>query len=348
MHQLRKLTQRRRKSSDPNPPPVVKEAPVTPTGESADASETSQPAATDLARYQIQALSPAHRPLLVFVNGRSGGHQGAELCKRLRCMLNPLQVVELPLAQPQPALRLFLSVMRLRILVAGGDGTVAWVLSALDEVRQEMPNVPAPPVAVLPLGTGNDLARVLGWAAKAGWGLEPANVDLTRVMRDVERSTVALLDRWQVTFSPHDQQPNASGQRILNNYYGVGVDAKVAFMMHSLRETYPTAFKSQVGNKLWYTGMGASESLVHSCSSLFKHLQIECDGEVLELPEHVEGILVLNITSFMEWTAAALQVRKRAPFLIQRRVTAERITNEAARLKLRFDSAERPKVSSAA
>lgn len=57
---------------------------------------------------------------------------------------------------------------------AGGDGTVAWVLQALDEVLKEeaFAGVPPPPTAVVPLGTGNDLARVLGWAAAGGWGLE--------------------------------------------------------------------------------------------------------------------------------------------------------------------------------
>ena len=58
-------------------------------------------------------------------------------------------------------LKFFQNLNNKRILACGGDGTVGWILSILDELDIR----PPPPIAVLPLGTGNDLSRVLKWGA---------------------------------------------------------------------------------------------------------------------------------------------------------------------------------------
>ena len=45
------------------------------------------------------------------------------------------------------------------VVVAGGDGTIGWTLNTIDHLRLD----PEPTLALLPLGTGNDLARTLGY-----------------------------------------------------------------------------------------------------------------------------------------------------------------------------------------
>ena len=58
-------------------------------------------------------------------------------------------------------LRLFVDIPNLFLLIAGGDGTVCSVLNFVKTIPQwQLSN---PPAAILPLGTGNDLSRSLGW-----------------------------------------------------------------------------------------------------------------------------------------------------------------------------------------
>ena len=46
-----------------------------------------------------------------------------------------VQVVELPREGPEQALKLFGGLPNLRLLVIGGDGTVAWILSCIDSIQ---------------------------------------------------------------------------------------------------------------------------------------------------------------------------------------------------------------------
>ncbi|GJT20602.1 cytosolic enolase 3, partial [Tanacetum coccineum] len=49
---------------------------------------------------------------------------------------------------------------KLRIIVAGGDGNVGWILRVISDLNLAEP----PPVATVPLGTGNNLSFAFGWA----------------------------------------------------------------------------------------------------------------------------------------------------------------------------------------
>jgi hypothetical protein len=109
------------------------------------------------------ALPASCTPLLCFVNRLSGGNQGTQTLTNLRPLLNPLQIFDVHQCDSVAVLRAFSVLPRLRVLVAGGDGTVAAIIKSslhLDPDKR-------PPIAILPLGTGNDLARTLGWGGTA-------------------------------------------------------------------------------------------------------------------------------------------------------------------------------------
>ena len=54
-----------------------------------------------------------------------------------------------------------------------------------------------PLVAILPLGTGNDLSRVLGF----GEG-QSCDADVMEYLQQLTTARPALLDRWRVHFTP--------------------------------------------------------------------------------------------------------------------------------------------------
>ena len=88
-----------------------------------------------------QFYTENNTPLLVFVNSRSGGQQGVHLIRKFRRLLNPNQIFDLDVTNPKTALQYLRYHPNLRILCCGGDGTVGWVLSALDEFPNWKPEV---------------------------------------------------------------------------------------------------------------------------------------------------------------------------------------------------------------
>lgn len=75
-----------------------------------------------------EMLDPCVTPLLCFVNPASGGKQGDHVMRTLSQLLNPMQVYNLRKCNPGDMLQWFLDGFgcKLRVLVAGGDGTVGW------------------------------------------------------------------------------------------------------------------------------------------------------------------------------------------------------------------------------
>ena len=89
---------------------------------------------------------------------------------------------------------------------------MGWVLDAIDKQNYVSP----PPVAILPTGTGNDLARVLSWGG--GLGSVERQGGLCTLLHHIEHAAVTILDRWKVSFNQKEKQLRPP--KFLNNYLG--------------------------------------------------------------------------------------------------------------------------------
>ncbi|XP_070853353.1 eye-specific diacylglycerol kinase isoform X16 [Drosophila suzukii] len=250
--------------------------------------------------------SPEVIPVIVFINPKSGGNQGHKLLGKFQHLLNPRQVFDLTQGGPKMGLDMFRKAPNLRVLACGGDGTVGWVLSVLDQIQPPLQPVPA--VGVLPLGTGNDLARALGWGGSIffqGYTDEP----IGKVLREIGMSQCVLMDRWRVKVTPNEDvtddhvdrsKPNVP-LNVINNYFSFGVDAHIALEFHEAREAHPERFNSRLRNKMYYGQMGGKDLILRQYRNLSQWVTLECDGQDFTGKLRDAGchaVLFLNIPSY--------------------------------------------------
>ncbi|EPY73599.1 diacylglycerol kinase kappa [Camelus ferus] len=422
--------------------------------------------------WNLDWSSACSCPLLIFINSKSGDHQGIVFLRKFRQYLNPSQVFDLSKGGPEAGLCMFKNFARFRIVVCGGDGSVSWVLSLIDAFGLHEKCQ----LAVIPLGTGNDLARVLGWGAFWNKNKSPLNI-----LNRVEQASVRILDRWSVMIRETPRQtPLLRGQVemdvprfeaaaiqhlesattelnkilkakyptemiiatrflcsavedfvvdivkawsrikqnntaiesvilksdlmydklsvlidilaedaaveksaayadsakadgkpfvpqidhiakcklelatkaqnlqeslkliifqveqgsrlgtlssisslksedldnlnlehlyftpetirfkekcVMNNYFGIGLDAKISLEFNTRRDEHPGQYNSRLKNKMWYGLLGSKELFQRSYRKLEERVHLECDGEAISLP-NLQGIVVLNITSY--------------------------------------------------
>jgi len=243
---------------------------------------------TDIKLWKIRKSFIKHTtPVIVFINKRSGGGLGEVFIRNFVHHLNPIQIFDLGEGGPEPGLNFMFNnkIKNFQILGCGGDGTCAWILSILDKINPEV----YPPLGVLPLGTGNDLSRSLGW----GPGCDnPKDIKLKVLPALLDKCKVAILDRWNIKITESEDKVK---DKVINNYFSIGIDAKVALSFHEKREKNPEMFSSRTVNKMWYAKFGV-EGLIDGCPNLQDHLEVELDGKTIELPQ-LEALVIVNLPS---------------------------------------------------
>ncbi|XP_042394958.1 diacylglycerol kinase 3-like [Zingiber officinale] len=302
-------------------------------------------------RSGTEADEMPEAPLVVFVNSRSGGRHGPELLIRLQDLISDEQVFDLSATPPTHFVRYGLTCLenlaslgddcakairaKLRIMVAGGDGTVGWILGSLGELFVQN-REPVPPTGIIPLGTGNDLSRSFGWGGSFPFAWRSA---VKQSLFKAVSNPVRNLDSWHVTIImqetqgiqlpyclkplvEYDLNQDVDIQRglpekvscfegVFYNYLSIGMDAKVAYGFHHLRDTKPYLAQGPISNKLIYAGYSCTQGWfltpcvrtpnlrgLKNILSLHVKKVNSKEWEKIPIPTSVRSLVLLNLDSY--------------------------------------------------
>ncbi|GBG30125.1 Diacylglycerol kinase [Hondaea fermentalgiana] len=192
----------------------------------------------------------------------------------------------------------------LRVVAAGGDGTVKWVLSEL--IRCGLEHLP---IGVIPFGTGNDFSRAMGFGASAPVPLVGAHMlALKKLMIATLEAQEASLDVWKVRIA---KGPNGKFFEVRNgaiteayesedvieeemiNYFSLGADAQIVFEFEQQRTA------SQLGNKLVYVERGTHQLMKRPARlrQMIEKLESE-EGDSILFRKSDRILAFLNIPSY--------------------------------------------------
>ncbi|KAH9618393.1 hypothetical protein KSS87_019926 [Heliosperma pusillum] len=293
---------------------------------------------------------PPEGPMVVFINSRSGGRHGPELKLRLQQLMGEEQVYDLSDVKPNEFVEYGLACLeqlsmgdpiakhireKLRIVVAGGDGTVGWVLGSLGGLHKDG-RYPIPPVSIIPLGTGNDLSRSFGWGGSFPFAWKTA---VKRSLQKASMGSLCRLDSWDLSITmpagevvemPYsmkltgectlDQDVVVNGQLpekvtcydgVFYNYFSIGMDAQVAYGFHHLRNEKPYLAQGPIANKLIYSGYSCtqgwfftpcvSDPSLRGLNNILRiHIKkVNCsEWEKVRVPPNIRSVVALNLNNY--------------------------------------------------
>uniref|UniRef100_A0A7S0RMR8 Diacylglycerol kinase n=1 Tax=Pyramimonas obovata TaxID=1411642 RepID=A0A7S0RMR8_9CHLO len=244
----------------------------------------------------IAKRPPGPVPHVCFmVNLKSGVGRGADLCQTLKSV-DDVTVIDLQKLCPTPdilrgqvlkVIQLHHRAQGIRIVAAGGDGTVSWVASLIEEACQKL-NIDNVPMAVLPCGVGNEVSRCTGFGASYG------GESLENFVVDVMTGRTAMLDTWTVTI---EEESGRVEERIAVCFFSAGFDASIAHRFHQMRERSGSKPISNTLNKAWHVWYGIVEGMSFEKYVREDSMDLRVDSLWVKLPPRINTVQIMSLPS---------------------------------------------------
>ncbi|KAI0558224.1 diacylglycerol kinase [Gracilaria domingensis] len=242
--------------------------------------------------------------MIAFVNPGSGGNMGGVVLDLLKNQIGDENVFDIKADKgPERGLRMRAvdSPQHLICIVAGGDGTFSWVANAVE--KQNLSHVH---LLVIPLGSGNDMARALGWGKK--YPGERFIKDAIKRINEtpVEQMVLRRLDVWRLATQSKDTHVDNDGiehgaRPLVCNYLSLGADAYVELRFNQMRWQNPDKHNSRLGNFKAHAMVGLKYMCQPKSRKIYVSDHIETllvDDQPISIPAYLQAIIFLNIPSY--------------------------------------------------
>jgi len=274
--------------------------------------------------------------MFLFVNTKSGGQRGAKFMRvptPFEVQVGEhvgvsLQIFDMLEGAPgqKPGFKLLKEATSrsvVRMIVAGGDGTILWAIEEAEkhgiDTRQQVL------LAVVPLGTGNDFARFSGWGGHAPnmrAVTKGSCLGLVELVRAWAAAKPHAHDIWKVSVEVEDGSrgsimqtgkerkkeaiPEKKLVKLMHSYFSAGNDARAGMGQEKARTSTRWGNMLNYGFQICLKGMPFREKeYVRDFASSLHHGADGSGGVVFSTEEDEEGVprlvgnpqvlLVLNI-----------------------------------------------------
>ncbi len=149
-----------------------------------------------------------------FINPKAGRGAGSRLADEIEAIELPVAISRRIIFTEPERLNVQVRVCASRadlVVICGGDGTVGQIISHLVQLSKP------PTLAIIPMGTGNDLARVSGWLSS--W----EDMGLPGLYFAIREAKTSMLDTWELTAASQDKEISYT----FAVYAGIGCDASI-------------------------------------------------------------------------------------------------------------------------